>query len=43
MINESIAHLTAADGTKFQVLNEDGTDWDEQATHAAFEAYVGEA
>ena len=36
IINETIAHLTSWDGTKFQILNEDGTDWDETATHAAF-------
>lgn len=27
-----IAHIVAEDGTVFQVLNEDGTDWDEAAT-----------
>lgn len=37
---ESIAHITADDGTVFQVLNADGTDWDEEATAAAFEAYI---
>lgn len=40
MIIETIAYLTAADGTRFQVLNEEGTDWDEEATYAAFKAYV---
>lgn len=34
-----IAYLTHEDGTIFQVLNEDGTDWDEAATFAAFFAY----
>lgn len=34
-----IAHITAADGTVFQVLNEDGTDWDEAATRVLYEAY----
>ncbi len=31
-IIEHIAHITLADGTKFQVLNEAGDDWDEAAT-----------
>jgi hypothetical protein len=39
VIDESIAHLTHPDGTKFQVLNEDGTDWDEAATYAAYNAH----
>ncbi|MBX9706867.1 MAG: hypothetical protein K2X61_02910 [Caulobacteraceae bacterium] len=39
-INESIAHLTAPDGTKFQVLDETGESWDEAATHAELQAYV---
>lgn len=40
-INEMIAHLTAPDGTRYQVLNEEGTDWDEAATAEAYR--VGEA
>lgn len=40
MINENIAHLIAPDGTKFQVLNEDGTDWDEAATYALLNTYI---
>lgn len=38
-INLSIAHITASDGTVFQVLNEDGTDWDEVATRAQYQEY----
>ena len=37
--NPNIAFITHADGKKFQVLNEDGTDWDEAATKALYEAY----
>lgn len=40
-INEMFAYLTAPDGTRYQVLNEEGTDWDEAATAAAYAA--GEA
>jgi hypothetical protein len=39
-IIESIAYLTAQDGTKFQVLNEDGTDWDEAATYSLLNAHI---
>lgn len=35
----SIAHIVANDGTVFQVLNADGTDWDEAATRTAYEEY----
>ena len=38
MIREDIAHITASDGTKYQVLNEAGDDWDEVATRALYEA-----
>ena len=38
MINESIAHLTADNGERFQVLTEAGDDWDEAATRALYEA-----
>ena len=40
--NPNIAHITAEDGSVFQVLNEDGTDWDEAATSAAYEAWLAE-
>lgn len=40
-IIESIAYLTAPSGRRYQVLNEEGTDWDEAATVAAYLA--GEA
>ena len=40
MIVDSIAHLIAEDGTRFQVLNEDGTDWDEAATYELLNAYI---
>lgn len=36
-IVESIAHLTAPDGIRYQVLTADGADWDEAATVAAYE------
>ena len=39
-IIEHIAHLTAPDGARFQVLNEAGDDWDEAATSAALAAYL---
>ena len=35
-IVESIAYLTSPDGRKFQVLNSDKTDWDEEATVALY-------
>jgi hypothetical protein len=37
-IIEGIAYLTAPSGNRYQVINEDGTDWDEAATHAAYTA-----
>jgi hypothetical protein len=37
MIDENIAYLTGPDGTKYQVLNESGDDWDEAATKALYE------
>ena len=40
-IIESIAYLTAPSGRRYQVLNEEGTDWDEAATVVAYLA--GEA
>lgn len=36
--NPQIAHIVDG-GNVFQVLNEDGTDWDEAATRAAYEAW----
>lgn len=36
--NLNIAHILAPDGTVYQVLNADGTDWDEEATRALYEA-----
>jgi hypothetical protein len=36
--NPSIAHITDGDRV-FQVLNADGTDWDEAATRAEYEAW----
>lgn len=33
-IIDTIAHITLADGRHVQVLNADGTDWDEAATAA---------
>lgn len=38
-INKSIAHMTAWDGTVFQVLNAEGDDWDEAATAEALNAW----
>jgi len=40
-IVEWFAYLTASDGTRYQVLNEEGNDWDEAATYEAYRA--GEA
>lgn len=37
--NPNIAHIETEDGTVFQVLNEDGTDWDEAATRALYDAH----
>lgn len=34
--NPNIAHITI-NGVHYQVLNEDGTDWDEAATRALIE------
>ncbi len=39
-MREDIAHLTAPDGTVFQVLNEAGDDWDEAATQAEYAAWL---
>jgi ABC-type sugar transport system substrate-binding protein len=37
--NSAIAHIQDGENL-FQVLNEDGTDWDETATRAAYEAWL---
>ena len=37
--NPDIAHITALDGTVFQVLSDKGNDWDEAATAALYEEY----
>lgn len=41
MFNPAIAHIRHG-GQVFQVLNEDGTDWDEAATRAAYMAWLAE-
>jgi hypothetical protein len=38
--NPQVAYITAADESIFQVLNEDGTDWDEAATQADYAEYL---
>lgn len=38
-INEDFPCFTHADGTRFQVLNDAGTDWDEDKTSSALFAY----
>lgn len=40
VINESIAHITCACGQKFQVLNEDSTNWDEEATSKMYQEHL---
>lgn len=40
---EDIAHITAPDGTVYQVLNAEGDDWDEPATRAAYEASLADS
>ncbi len=40
---ETIAHIRHEDGPDtyiFQVVNQDGTDWDEEATAAAYQAWL---
>ena len=39
--NQQVAHIQDGDNV-FQVLNSDGTDWDEEATRAAYEAWLAE-
>lgn len=36
-MDPAIAHIVDSDGTVFQVLNADGTDWDEEATRTAYQ------
>lgn len=33
---EDLPYITGPDGTVYQVLNEDGTNWDEAATAAVY-------
>ena len=35
-IDERFAYLTSPSGRRYQVFNEEGTDWDEVATTAAY-------
>ena len=37
--NPNIAHITDGENV-FQVLNEDGTDWDEEKTRAEYQAWL---
>ena len=37
--NPNIAHIRDGDNV-FQVLNADGTDWDEESTRAAYDAWL---
>jgi hypothetical protein len=37
-MNPNIAHIQSDTGEVFQVLNLDGTEWDEGATRAIYEA-----
>ena len=39
----TIAHITDENGTVYQVLNADGTDWDEEATRALYNQAVNSA
>ena len=38
-VDETKSHLVHPDGTKIQVLLPDGSEWDEAATAAAYDAY----
>ena len=40
MINILIAHLECQCGEKFQMLNVDGTDWDETATAVLYQKHL---
>lgn len=40
--NPNIAHIRDGDNV-FQVLNADGSDWDEAATRAIYEAWKAQA
>ena len=40
-IQENIAYLTAPSGRRYQVLNSEGTGWDEEATVQAYKAGEG--
>ena len=39
--NLSVAHIRHGEHV-FQVLNEDGTDWDEAATRASYETWLAD-
>lgn len=38
--NPNIAHIISEDGLVFQVLNDLGDDWDEEATRKAYYAWM---
>lgn len=40
MIDEQMATIQCQCGEKFQALNQDGTDWDEAATAAVYQAHL---
>lgn len=42
-IDPTKAHITLEDGTQIQVLNAEGTDWDEAATGAAVAEHLANA
>lgn len=37
---EGVAYLKLTTGEVFQVLNADGSDWDEETTHRLYDAWV---
>jgi hypothetical protein len=39
-MDPNIAHITDSDGMAFQILNSDGTDWDEAATRELYNQRV---
>lgn len=39
-IDTDISFITCSCGQEFQVLNADGTDWDENATAQAYDAHL---
>ena len=40
MINEQVAHIGCQCGQKFQVLDVDGTDWDEAETSTLYQQHL---